>query len=478
MAGIFAYDTIVKYKICAECTEPFHTGSADGAYGQILIHPADGVPFIQASSIAGAFRDYYEKINGKLKTCMLFGESMDMDNADKPETKGGNDRENEENRSRIRITDGVFLPKENGQMVELRPRIKIDQENGSVAVNNVQGTMHTSGQKFEMEYIGACTQIEFYVYLYADSTKENILDTEKSLKQIFGAIQSRQLQFGGQKSNGCGYLSIQNLLYQKFNMKDAQDRELWSREDKMEDSPYTKDLLKDEELSSLEHSILAYQLTLSGSTEGEILVKSICVPASGKSSPDCANMQNAKKEYIIPGSSMKGVMRNQMDQIAAYLETSDIINDTFGVQDDKEKNGYTGNIRFFDTKIENPSIQETNTHTAHRIHIDKFTSGVIHGSLFTEESVYGNISIRINILDKNKPDRTLGLLILALRDLAAGMVGIGSGNSIGRGFIKAGTLEIIDKKNKDHTAQILFKENKIIDEYNIIKNCLCAVRGN
>ncbi len=44
---------------------------------------------------------------------------------------------------------------------------------------------------------------------------------------------------------------------------------------------------------------------VSGSTEGELLVKSIAVQEYGKGTPDCMNIQNAAKEYIVPGSSLQ-----------------------------------------------------------------------------------------------------------------------------------------------------------------------------
>ena len=54
------YDTAVKYEIHASCREPLHIGSGDGRYGEVLVHPVTGGPFIQASGIAGAFRSWFE----------------------------------------------------------------------------------------------------------------------------------------------------------------------------------------------------------------------------------------------------------------------------------------------------------------------------------------------------------------------------------------------------------------------------------
>ena len=59
----FKYNEIIKYEVIAVCTQPLHVGSAVGDKEEVLIHPVDDIPFIQATSIAGVFRNYYEKID-------------------------------------------------------------------------------------------------------------------------------------------------------------------------------------------------------------------------------------------------------------------------------------------------------------------------------------------------------------------------------------------------------------------------------
>lgn len=68
-----SYDKILKYSVTAKCTEPLHIGSASGAKEEVLVHPVDDIPFIQATSIAGVFRGYYEQTYGEEKAAELFG---------------------------------------------------------------------------------------------------------------------------------------------------------------------------------------------------------------------------------------------------------------------------------------------------------------------------------------------------------------------------------------------------------------------
>lgn len=448
MADIFRYDKIVKYKITAECSEPLHIGSASGDAGQVLVHPLDDIPFMQASGIAGVFREYYARVHTKEEAEKLFGSHT---------------AEEECAESRIRFTDGVFLTDAEHLQIELRPRIKINPKTAACDSSVIQGTDTIAGAKFCLEYIAAGAVTEFSVYLYD-------ADKKKNLEEVLSAIHRQQIQFGGQKSNGCGYLRMKKLLCREFDMKSAKDRTLWMREEELEDGCY-EDIL--EILPQPAKTRYAYEITASGSTEGDLLVKPMTVSDYGKGAPDSVNMQNAKKEYIIPGSSFKGVMRSQMQQIADYLGVSDIITDTYGIADSREQKGYNGNIRFFDTCIGNREDNDKN-HVSHRIHIDKFTGGVMHGGLFTEKSAFGDVTFRIGILNKNNPDRTAGLLLLALRDLAAGLTGIGGGQNVGHGFIRM--KEILIRQPDDAQAEIRFAENKITDETGIIQKCLKAVR--
>ena len=54
------YDKVAKYIIEAECREPLHIGTGNGENGEVLIHPEENRPFVQAAGIAGAFREFYQ----------------------------------------------------------------------------------------------------------------------------------------------------------------------------------------------------------------------------------------------------------------------------------------------------------------------------------------------------------------------------------------------------------------------------------
>lgn len=73
MAVALQYDKIIKYQVTATCMEPLHIGDAVGTREEVLVHPIDEMPFIQAGSIAGVFRDYYTRAKGGKEAEYLFG---------------------------------------------------------------------------------------------------------------------------------------------------------------------------------------------------------------------------------------------------------------------------------------------------------------------------------------------------------------------------------------------------------------------
>ena len=186
------------------------------------------------------------------------------------------------------------------------------------------------------------------------------------------------------------------------------------------------------------------------------------------------NIRNAAKQYIVPGSSLKGALRSQMEKIASYIDNQRIIDETFGTAGNSQNGGRAGNIVFYDTVVGNREDNDL-ARARNRIHIDKFTGGVMHGALFNEKNVSGAVHFRIVIYDRNTPDSTCGLLLMALRDMAIGMMSIGGGFHVGKGIIDVDRIVVRDCINKNE-AVIGLKIGKITDEYGIVARCMKAVQ--
>ncbi|MCD7826426.1 MAG: RAMP superfamily CRISPR-associated protein [Clostridiaceae bacterium] len=439
------YECIDKYVVYAACVGPMHVGGTDEK-SEVLIHPITGVPFIQATSICGALRDYYSQITGENPNSVkrLFGDTSNT------------------SESRIRFTDGVFDPDPDLRL-ELRPRICLDNESGTAGTKQVSGLSDTkSGQKFDMQYVGSGAKFHFEIFLYDSTEEESVM-----LQTALAALHAGEIQFGGQKSNGCGYIEIQDLQFRHYDMRQPLDRKAWIQESESD--------LKSIELPKIERTLHSdiYEIEVMASTEGELLVKGIAVEKFGKDEPKAVNLKDARGRFIIPGSSVKGAIRNRMEMIADYLgKDESLIFEGFGRSSESESEGIRGNLRFRDVVVGNENGEDCALRT--RIHIDKLTGGVMNGALFSELNVYGDLKLCMNVSDRRNAKAVTGLLMLALRDLAYKMYALGSGQSVGKGYLDVKEIRIRDLQQGKEC--ILNHAFEAAGDRAILDQCMAALR--
>lgn len=441
------YNCIARYKFIIQCKEPLHIGSAVGDKSEVLVHPISKVPFIQASSITGALRDCYLKCYGSVDTDELFGARKLRENSNAAEYSG-----------HVRIEDGIF--KKNVKM-ELRPHVKINRQTGSVTSES------GSGQKFDMEYIGAGAECEVEAYVYWRKEQK---DYSKEFEQLLSKMKAGEISLGAKKSSGAGDIEIIELKKRVYDLTKEEDRSKWIQGISDDDLADYLDKIADDGQGTDK-----YIINVSGSTEGAIQIKGISVNGVGKDAPDSRNMKNIMGNYIVPGSSLKGAVRSQTEKIAAYIGCETLIPEMFGSGGDKSKNGKKGNLRFYDTVIgDRESIDKMPMRN--RIHIDKFTGGVISTGLFKESNAAGDLNIRITIGNYNNPEASLGLIVYALRDLAIGTMSLGNGYSTGKGIINVDTIDICSVGD-GKKACIDIKNSCVNDEDMLIANALKAVKS-
>ena len=451
------YTKVERFRIEAQCASPLHVGSFNGDRESVLVHPDRMVPFIQASSLCGVMRAYYEEMHTQSEADALFGSK------------------NAELGSRIKFTDGFFQPET--LRMEIRPRVAINDDTGTVDDSSVQGTSLRSGNKFELECIGAGSVFSFEITILSDTTyKEEIL-------ACLGAMDQDDIQFGGQKSNGFGFVHVVGpVKYIAYDMKNSEDLEAWLTDAAAASVDWrnAEGYITNKEINSAfdegrgdnlkpqkpENGWMAYEIVIKGETDGELLIKDIAPEGVGEAMADAVNIRDAKGNYIIPGSSFKGVLRNRMEQIASYMDLDEsVIRDAFGAASETGTGGCIGNLRVMDTVIQKKNDVDL---LRTRIHIDKFTGGVMNQMLFRERNAAGKLEMHLKITedrlrdhmpgkgetagrvsqDGHNADCTMGLLIFALRDLACEAYQIGSGYSIGKGYIKVESIEVTAKDGR------------------------------
>lgn len=186
---------------------------------------------------------------------------------------------------------------------------------------------------------------------------------------------------------------------------------------------------------------------------------------SSRRPPDKMPLMDVHGKYVVPGSSIKGVFRNQMERIAAYK------GDYYKKQLIPEIFEGSHRIFFYDAMLDDKTSLQT------RIHIDKLTGGIIDRSLFSEAVTGGESMIHIRLNKSTEEDQQARLqtkqaaafLLLTMRDCAVGAISIGSGYSIGRGFMKVSRIKVLDGENEiinidvDHISKSV--ETEIIRDW-------------
>ncbi len=467
-----SFNHITEYRLEAVTDSPLHVGSGERDLCEVLVHPLTDLPFLQASGIAGALRNVSVNVNGSDTTERLFGFSH----------IGKNDTV-EECGSRVRITDGIF--NEELLPMEFRPRVSIDSFSGAVASENIAGSEQSSGHKFEIEMIGSGAELSFRVYLY--HRKDDGL--QNALEKVLAEVKEQNIQFGGQKSNGGGFIRLTGLYRKTFNMEKAADRKEWIDEGDEDPDQAVKNASAgsswgDDILNSLPDTgsgVFSYQIRFRAKTEGSLLVKGIEVDKTGGNTAVDLNIKNCEGAYIIPGSSLKGALRSRAEILTALLDKKPLLTCVFGNSGKKKNSGIKGQVVIRDVIVGKAGEQigyadEVREVVQNRIHIDKFTGGVMDGALFAQKVISGPLDIRIAISKGENAAASAGLILLVLRDLAAGAFNLGGGFSIGRGFVDADSLEIsaVDKGGAEPSV-IDFKSSNISDKSKVIQQCLNAV---
>ncbi len=455
--GRLAYDRILKYEIEAVTRGPLHIGGYLGGTDEVLIDPKDNQPFIQASTLAGFLRSVSVAEWGNQITAELFGESHDS-NSD----KSGN--------SRVKVTDGTM--KSGRIKMELRPNVRIDRKTGTA------GNENGSGQKFETAYVSEGTEFSFTLYLYTrkeEPEQQSEFETVLGIMKADDIMEGNGARIGSKKSSGAGGFGATKIKRCIYDMTSEKDRKAW-REGV--DSADCKDILS---VISPIISDCKYVIKVSAVTEGPIQVRGIAVNEFGSNAPDSENMTNGNNQFILPGSSIRGAIRSQMEKIADYMSKDQIIQNAFGYMADEHKDRRSGNLYFQDVLFkEEDQIKIQENPLRHRIHIDKFTGGVMSRALFSERNASGETEIIIRILNKYDPDATLGLLLFALRDLASNLYNLGNGYATGKGFLKVSSIRITGRntapgheEDANNLAEIQYgEENRILDESGMIKAAL------
>jgi len=160
--------------------------------------------------------------------------------------------------------------------------------------------------------------------------------------------------------------------------------------------------------------------------------------------PDAEHITSQGKP-VLPGTSIKGALRNRAEAIVNTLggRGQEQLKQLFGWVDleEKTKEKYKSRLIVEETVVENAVLC-----SQQRIRIDRFTGSTMHNALFDEKPVWsteeGHEQVRIKLRIRDCASWEAGLMLLLLKDLWTGDLPLGGEKSIGRGTLQGLRAEI------------------------------------
>lgn len=393
-------------------------GSDDENTDHDLIHDGKGKFFLPGTSIAGALFGYCKMDRNAFQ---LLLQSTDSDTMSKVIISDGCFTKIAEN-----IRDGVALDTENGEKVALDKR-KYDYE---VAERN-------STFEFSMELTLRTRDI-------IGTVEETIRRYDSEIKKVIAALNQQFIRFGYKKNRGFGCVKVEKATCQEFygdTLKDFLHRE---------QIPFVPFDYSDAPTSSLYHSIQAEVSLLSGI--------SIRTYSTEILQADSRHIQSDGAP-AIPGTSLAGLLRSQMNRIAQSLGYSDFRYETlFGsIDENGGKKAAKTKILFTESYLDGGSDMDSTRTT-----IDDITGSSLNNHLFTEKVHYKGKAVLNILLDHSVDDSpeskaNVALLLLSLFDLENGYCALGGSTSIGRGILLGDSISFdgIAIKKNDTDSELL-----------------------
>lgn len=447
---------IKRYLVEVENISPFRIGNGDEEGSGILL--SNNYAVINGTTLAGLFREFLMK-----------DKELDEDNARyklvfPPET--------EKNISNIYFFDAMSTEKIMKDDFVCRTHIKIDKNLGVAMEEHLYQEHHISqGKKFNLTFeVRGLNLLE-------DNYKKLCSYVEEFIWRISNSL----LSIGSKSTFGFGkFKSIQQSKYYCMEYDLLEEKSL------NEYLEYTSILKNNLCETQMQQHISSCEIIFEGYCEDGFIIKSDEEQIKNEKNKDKTKTKiigkshnekiNGEDKFIIPSSTIKGIVRNYSYKIYETLGENTIeLDEKFG-RGTKEKHeiekgkAIKGILVFNDCQIEHNVLEVYN-----RIKIDRFTGSVMNGQVFADKLVIipEETPVEFKVGLKQYDEKIMALLILAFRDIGLGYVTVGSGNNVGCGRFNG--LSITINKGNNKCYKVKFKGDILegdLEEFNKIVNTI------
>ena len=368
------------------------SGGDDDVTDKDLIKNGAGEYIIPGTAAAGVIRHYLKENHSSLPVDKVFGAEGD-------------------NQSML-----VFYDSKINEIPVINVR-------DGVAIDGVTGTALKSNKyNYQILEPGNCFDFRIEFTIRDNSS----VPGEEVLHSAIHALQKGQIFFGAKTSRGFGRVKLQDVKKLALDFSNSNDKINVAEElinfswDNVSDD-YTGE--------SNDNPGCATTIEEAFKIPASLLIRAY---SKNPADSDAYHLHSAKGP-VIPGTSWAGVLKHCAENILQELNYGkpDILNALFGFVDEKTKEAKPSRII-----IEESIIESAKDMKYMRNKIDRFTGGTVDTALFDEQPVYGGkTTLKISI--KNAEDYEIGLVLLALKDIANGIQPLGGDSSIGRGILQA-----------------------------------------
>jgi CRISPR/Cas system CSM-associated protein Csm3 (group 7 of RAMP superfamily) len=400
--------------------------TADNCKDIHVLKNQDGAAFIPGTSICGVLREDFTNSDTLQK---LFGCCDKFPNSINIEKSDSKKEEKEEWQSAIQIDDVKLLDSQ----IIYRDGVKID---------GLTGTGEKGG-KYDYEAVerGAKGDLNILINLRGSHAKENF---KGAVAELLGNLQSG-IRVGALTSKGFGVVEVENLDAQFYDFTRKADVVAWltgkSAAEKINPAEKitadTENFVVDADFS-FNSSVIVRNYDVS---ENERKANISAVTEDERKANISAVSLKSLQDFVIPGTSLKGILRHRAEYIFGRLNLDKKFLDKLMGSAEGEK--IKSRLIVSESYIENKNVAEV-AHSRNKI--DRFTGGTLQGALFTSKPLYQkNIdapTLHLHFEIINAKNFEAGLAILLLRDLWLGKVAVGGEKCIGRGTLKGVSAKI------------------------------------
>ena len=393
------------------------SGQDDGITDSLVLKDKQGKAFIPGTSLAGVLRDIVYSHDSNLAD-MLFGELS---------TK---------RQSMINIDD-VLLE---NSIYTVRDGVRID---------SITNTAEDTG-KFDYEVVERGAAGNFSATI---TIRKNDTEDKEAVEQLAAALADQLMygiSLGAHTAKGFGEVKGSQIKVATYDFSQPDSLGAWLLGEMSQADIYAaaaKPLVADEDFYAEIDLALKTSLLVgaepdafeAGSGDGDGKVQKV--------------MLSSKGDYVIPGTSVKGVIRKQAEHIcrAVGRYEDDFLGSLMGYsKSDKAKQ--RSRLRTYEVYLREGVEAVNQSH----VRIDRFTGGHIGSGLYTNKPVWQQkadektMTMRFAISGCSAAEA--GLMLLILKDIWTGQLAFGGDKAGGSGVMQ-GLKAVISYQGNQHTME-------------------------